>query len=96
MNPSIGITLFFVKCTFKTDTFKDSKIILYPLKYVANYSNFWSMLLQDITSSVMAKIMLLLLKTRLTQSRERKSYRNDAKFRGGDTAQGTSRAVSLV
>lgn len=58
MNPSTGITLFFVKCTFKTDTFKDSKIILYPLKSVADYSNFWSIFATGyITSSVMAKIM---------------------------------------
>lgn len=42
------ITLFVVKCTFKTDTFKDSKIIFYPLKDTVDSINFWSMLLQDI------------------------------------------------
>lgn len=46
MNPSIENYFFFVKCTFKTDTFKDSKIIFYPLKDLVDYSNFWSMILQ--------------------------------------------------
>lgn len=44
MNPSTENYLF-KKCTFKTDTFKDSKIIFYPLKDLVDYSHFWSMLL---------------------------------------------------
>lgn len=46
MNPTTENYLF-KKCTFKTDTVKDSKIIFYPLKELVDYSNFWSMLLLD-------------------------------------------------
>jgi hypothetical protein len=38
---------YFFKICIQTNTFKDSKIIFSPLKVFDDYSNFWSMLLQD-------------------------------------------------
>lgn len=46
MNPGTENYLF-SKCTFKTDTFKDSKITFHPLKYLGDWSHFWSALLRD-------------------------------------------------